>query len=157
MAASPKKKRRRLVTIGWREWVVFPELWDGAIKAKIDTGARTSAIHAFHIRPFTRGGESFVRFDIHPVQHRRNPEISCVAPVLDRRVVTSSNGQRERRYIIASRIRIGEKSWPVEISLTNRDEMGFRVLIGRQALRGRVLVDPGRSYVMPDQNEGKGR
>jgi hypothetical protein len=149
MTASPTPKRKRPVTIGWREWVVFPELWDGPIKAKIDTGARTSAIHAYHIRPVLRGGERFVRFDIHPVQHHKQPEISCIAPIHDRRVVTSSNGLREKRYIILTRLRIGTKSWPVELSLTNRDELGFRVLIGRQAIRGHAVVDPGRSYIVP--------
>ena len=147
-AAKQKKKKAGPLMIGWRERVTFPDLWDGAIKAKIDTGARTSAIHAFDIRVVVRGGKRFVRFNIHPVQHHKAPEIACIAPIHDRRFVTSSNGIREKRYIVLTKLRIGARCWPIELALTNRDEMGFRVLVGRQALRGHAVVDPGKSYLI---------
>ena len=136
----------RKFTIGWREWVALPELGIERIKVKVDTGARTSALHAFDVRPFTRKGERYVCFYVHPVQRRRHPELLCEALVKDERLVTSSNGERERRYVIETPLRIGDIMWPIEVTLTNRDEMGFRMLLGRQALRRRVLVDSGSSF-----------
>lgn len=132
--------------MGWREWVSLPELGIDGIKAKIDTGARTSALHAFRIRRFTRDGRSFVRFYVHPLQRHRHPEIFCEAPLIDERIITSSSGQSGNRYVIETHLHMGQSGWPIEITLTNRDEMGFRMLLGRQALRHRLLVDPGSSY-----------
>lgn len=132
--------------MGWREWVGLPELGVERIKAKIDTGARTSAIHAFEIRPFERDGQRFVGFVLHPVQHRRQPAVVCEAPLVDKRVVISSNGEREHRFVIETRVTLGSESWPIEMTLTNRDEMGFRMLLGRRALRRRFVVDPGGSF-----------
>ena len=136
----------KLRTTGWREWSSLPDLGIDKVKAKIDTGARTSALHAFRIKPFRRNGERFVRFYVHPVQRHRHPEILCEAPIIDERVITSSSGQSDNRYVIETRLQFGESIWPIEVTLTNRDEMGFRLLLGRQALRNRFLVDPASSY-----------
>ncbi len=135
-----------LTVAGWREWVSLPELGVDMIKAKIDTGARTSALHAFRVEPFSRDGRPMVRFRVHPVQRHRHPDLLCEAPLLGERKVVSSNGQHEMRFVITTRLRIGVRSWPIEITLTDRDEMGFRMLLGRQAVTGHFLVDPGSSF-----------
>lgn len=135
--------------VGWREWLLLPELLPDPVKVKIDTGARTSALHAFHIREFTERGSRHVCFGVHPVQHRRLPERECTAEVIDVRRITSSNGERQRRYVIATPIQLGPYRWTIEITLANRDLMSFRMLLGREALRRRFLVDPGRSMLQP--------
>ncbi|NQV99997.1 MAG: ATP-dependent zinc protease [Rhodospirillales bacterium] len=134
--------------IGWREWVSFPELSIERIKAKIDTGARTSAIHAFRVRKIENDDGSWVEFYLHPVQGKRNPEIHCLARVVDERIIKSSNGETETRYVILTPMRLGNETWPVELTLSNRDQMGFRVLAGRAAIRGRCIVDPGKSFML---------
>ncbi len=133
--------------IGWREWLALPELGLPAIKAKIDTGARTSALHAFFVEPFDKGGLDHVRFGIHPLQKRTDIEVVCEAPVTDRRWVSDSGGHRERRYVIEAPVHMGGRVWPVEITLTSRDSMMFRMLLGRTAIKGRMTVDTARSYV----------
>lgn len=134
---------------GWEEWVALPELGLPAIKAKVDTGARTSALHAVFVEPFGTAKAPKVRFGVHPVPSRADLEITCIAPLVDRREVRSSNGEREERYVIETPLRIGEHSWPIEITLTNRHMMTYRMLIGRQALGSKVLVDPGASFRQP--------
>ena len=141
------KRKRKKKRIGWREWVRLPDLHAGRIKAKIDTGARTSALHAFKVTPFTRGSARYVRFVIHPIQRRRKPEVECVAAVIDQRKITDSGGNCQERYVVRTRLKLGKTSWPIELTLSNRDSMGFRLLIGREAIRRRYVVDPARSFV----------
>jgi hypothetical protein len=142
------------VTIGWREWVALDTLRLPAIKAKIDTGARTSALHAFYVEPIEVGGRQRVRFGIHPLQGRTDIEVHCVADAVDYRQVTDSGGHREQRWVIAAPIRLGDRVWPIEITLTNRDDMMFRMLVGRTAMGRRLVVDPGRSYVLGQADAG---
>jgi hypothetical protein len=133
--------------IGWREWVGLPDLRVDAIKAKIDTGARTSALHAYSIEPFRRGGALWVRFELHPMQRSERMKVTCEARAIDERTVRNSGGGVERRYIIVTLLKLGDQSWPIELALANRDQMGFRMLLGRTALQGRALIEPGRSYL----------
>jgi hypothetical protein len=132
--------------IGWREWVALPELGIGRIKAKIDTGARSSSLHAFDVDEFTRRGKNYVRFKIHPIQRSNAGIVEVEAPILEFRNVRSSSGKTTYRPVIITTLVALGMSWPIELTLANRDEMGFRMLLGREAIRGRMLVDPGRSY-----------
>ncbi len=132
--------------IGWREWLELPELQVPAIKAKIDTGARTSALHAFFVEPFTEEGRQMVRFGVHPLQRRLDVEIICEAPVTDFRAVSDSGGHREMRYVIETVVLIGDLPRHIEMTLTNRDNMKFRMLLGRTAMAG-LQVIPDKSYL----------
>lgn len=134
---------------GWREWVALPDLGVPWIKAKLDTGARSSAVHAYDTVEFTRDGDAWIGFQIHPWQRSDLDAIYVELPVLDRRVVRSSTGHEHERWVVETTIRVVGLDLPAEVTLTNRDEMGFRMLVGREALRGAVVVDPGRSYVGP--------
>lgn len=139
------------VIIGSEEWFSFPDLGIPAIKARIDSGAKTSALHAINIAPFQKEGENWVKFDINPIQNNLKTVIHCEAPLVDKRIVKSSSGFREQRYVIQSNVAIGEANWPIELTLTNRDSMGFRMLLGREAMSGRLLVDPEKKYLLGDQ------
>ena len=141
--------------IGWREWVALPQLGLHHIKAKADTGARTSALHAFSLRPFREGDRDRISFDIHPLQHNTDVVITCIADIIDQRLVMDSGGHREMRYVIRTPITLGTRTWPIEITLTERDSMQFRMLLGRRALRKRFTIDPGKSFIIskePDKN-----
>lgn len=128
--------------IGWREWLALPDLDVPAIKAKVDTGAKTSALHAFDVVPFEQDGVRFVSFSVHPLQGNDDFSIPCTAPLVDRRRVTNSGGQTQKRYVIGTTLQMAGRSWPIELTLTNRDEMKFRMLLGRNAMSGRLIVDP---------------
>lgn len=140
--------RKEGFLLGWREWVALPKLGIPAIKAKIDTGARTSALHTFWLETFHENSQHKVRFSIHPVQKRADIEIICTAEIIDERIIADSGGHREKRYVILTPIQIGDQHWPIEITLTNRDTMQFRMLLGRTALvAGGVKVAPDASYL----------
>ena len=138
---------KTLTTIGWREWVRLDALGLKRIKAKIDTGARTSALHAFEINAFEVSGKTRVEFKIHPNQRDNNQVVVCTADVRDQRDVTDSGGHTERRWVIESIASLGKHSWPIELTLTARDNMRFRMLLGRTAIEGRYLVEPSQSYL----------
>jgi hypothetical protein len=145
------------IRIGWREWVGLPELGVDAVKAKIDTGARTSALHAWNIEPFRRSGSLWVRFEIHPIQRSESRKVLCEARAIDERMVRNSGGGVERRYIIKTEIKLGASTWPIELALTNRDQMGFRMLLGRTALGRRTLIVPSRSFLASPRSPLKPR
>lgn len=134
--------------IGWREWVHLPELGGARVKAKVDTGARTSAIHAWNIAIAKSRGSVVVTFELHPRQRNDETIVPCRVPLIGMRAIRNSGGQIENRYIIETVAELGDHAWRIQLSLTQRDEMGFRMLLGRSALKGRFLVDPGRSFVL---------
>ncbi len=134
-----------ITKLGWREWLALPKLQIPAIKAKVDTGARTSALHAFFVEPFEKDGLSMVRFGVHPLQKRQDLEIICEAPVKDYRSVSDSGGHREMRYVIETEVVLGSLTRMIEVTLTNRDNMKFRMLLGRTAMGGLTVV-PDKSY-----------
>ncbi|WP_348811852.1 30S ribosomal protein S6--L-glutamate ligase [Flavobacterium maritimum] len=136
------------VILGSEEWCSFPELDIPTIKARVDSGAKTSALHAINIAPFIKNDANWVKFDINPIQNNLKTVIHCEAPLVDKRIVKSSSGFREQRYVIQTHLKMGESRWPIEMTLTNRDSMGFRMLLGREAMSGRVLVDPEQKYLL---------
>jgi len=136
-----------LPILGWREWAALPELGIDQIKAKIDTGARSSAIHAFTIEPYSKGGAPWVMFAVHPVQHDSLTVVECHAPVLDQRVVSDSGGHKQNRYVIESQLVLGANRVTAEMTLTNRDSMLFRLLVGRTAMNSRFIIDPAASFL----------
>lgn len=133
--------------VGWREWVTLPELGISGIKAKIDTGARSSSLHAYDMKRFRRRGVSMIRFKVHPIQRETRTVVEAEAVLVDHRKVRSSSGVQTLRPVIVTSLELGDQDWDIEITLVRRDAMGFRMLLGRQALRGHLVVDPGRSFV----------
>lgn len=146
-APEEVEQRAGMPILGWREWVGLPALRLPLIKAKVDTGARTSTLHAFYVEAFPSSGGDFVRFGVHPLRGRSDVEVHCKAQILDRRVVCDSGGHREQRYVILTSLAIGGCIWPIEVTLTNRENMLFRMLLGRTAIAGNGVVDPRRSFV----------
>jgi hypothetical protein len=135
------------VVAGWREWVRLPALGVGPVKAKLDTGARTSALHAFDLHEFERDGVAWVRFSIHPWQRSAEDAVYVECPVHDRRTIRSSTGHTQQRFVVLTELELLGRTITTEVTLTRRDEMGFRMLVGREALRQGFLVDSGRSYL----------
>ena len=150
MPRSPK------MIIGWEEWCALPDLGLPAIKAKVDTGAKTSALHAYDIELFTKDKNDFVRFKIHPLQKNQTIERCCVAPLVDYRTVMSSNGEREKRYVIQTQIEFQSRCIMAELTLTSRHNMTFRMLLGRGALRkAKFTVDPAKSFVLGKKKDAE--
>lgn len=134
--------------LGWREWGALPELGIDKIKMKIDTGAKTSCLHAFALHPFMRDGQSWVRIHMHPIQDNDSHIHVCEARIVDRRTVRDSGGHEELRYVVETQLQLAGERFPIELTLTNRDSMRFRMLLGRQAMGGRFVVDPQKSYCL---------
>lgn len=151
------KKSPPTLMLGWREWLALPALNVELIKAKIDTGARSSALHAFIIDPYRRGGENWVMFAIHPLQKNLDVIVECHAQVKDRRLVSDSGGHKQRRYVIETELILGRSIISAEMTLTNRDSMRFRMLLGRTAMDSQFIIDPSVSYFQgkPDSCEYK--
>jgi len=141
-----KRQKPKLPVIGWREWVGLPGLGIKAIKAKVDTGARSSSLHAFDLEGFERDNEQWVRFKVHPVQRKNDKLVQTEARVLEYRSVRSSSGEAAMRPVIIATVELLGESFPVELTLANRNEMSFRMLLGREAFRRRFVVDAARSY-----------
>ncbi|MGB3671362.1 MAG: RimK/LysX family protein [Phormidesmis sp.] len=149
------ENRTNLPTIGWRERLALPELAVISVKAKIDTGARSSALHAFDIELFKRDDVDFVRFKVHPSQRNKKKVITAEAKLLEMRTVKNSGGQAETRPVIRTIVSTNDQQWPIDLTLTNRDMMGFRMLLGREAVRRRFLVDSGQSYLQSSSPKHK--
>ncbi len=139
-------KAKKDKIIGWREWAHLPELRIRRVKMKIDTGARTSSLHAFDIKISKVGRKEYASFKVHPEQRNSTKTSHCKALIVDYRKIRSSNGMTERRPVIETTIELLGERWPIEVTLTNRDEMGFRMLLGRASFKDKFLVDAGKSY-----------
>ncbi len=139
--------------IGCDEWCAFPSLNIPAIKARVDSGAKTSSMHAINIERFSRNDEKWVRFEVHPLQKNRKVTVHCEAPLIDQRVIKSSSGDKEKRPVICVPLSLGGTVWEVEVTLTNRDSMGYRMLLGREAMNGRILIDPESMCLLGEQDK----
>ncbi|MDH5327957.1 MAG: ATP-dependent zinc protease [Gammaproteobacteria bacterium] len=144
-------KKNSMITIGWREWVSLPELGLSHIKAKVDTGAKTSCLHAFSLETFEKAGQLWVRFGMHPLQKNTETEVFCESRVIDQREVTDSGGHKETRLVIQTTLQLADDHWPIEITLTNRDTMRFRMLLGRSAMLGKIIVNPKESFLLKNK------
>ncbi len=140
-----QRQQRNKLMIGWEEWCSLPDLGLPAIKAKIDTGAKTSALHAFNIQPFQQDGIALVSFSVYPLQRNKDVYKTCVAEIIDERIVMNSGGHKELRYVIKTPLILGDQRWDIEITLSNREPLTFRMLLGREALNGHVIIDPMKS------------
>lgn len=143
---AKRKRREPLPTIGWREWTALPLLGIDAVKVKVDTGARSSSLHAFDLHEFKRDSRTFVRFKVHPWQRSSKETVEAEAELLEYRSIKSSTGHASQRPVVVTEVELLGNRWPIELTLAARDEMGFRMLLGREAVRGRFVVDPGLSY-----------
>lgn len=148
MQSEIETEENKLRMLGWREWVQLPDLVNVPVKAKVDTGAKTSSLHAFFIEPYSKQGAPWVKFLLHPNQKDYDIEAECHAAVTDKREVTDSGGHKEERYVIESTIVLGKEVLIAELTLTDRDSMSFRMLLGRNLLRGTFSVDSGASFLM---------
>lgn len=140
-------RRKKKIKIGWQECCALPSLGIAKIHAKVDTGAKTSALHAVNIEPFTKNAKPYLRFSVYPHQYDQEALTLCEAEVIDQRYIMNSGGQKELRYVIKTELKIGKKSWEIELTLTDRTPMNFRMLLGREALKRRVLINTGRRYL----------
>lgn len=147
MSKRIRQPKPAKLQVGWREWLALPDLGIDLIKCKVDSGARSSALDATFVEPFRRGTESYVRFGVCPVQFQDEPRLICEAPTLGQRQVTDSGGRRDLRYVIRTHIVLGTARFPIELTLAARKTMRFRMLLGRSAIRGSYLLDPGRSFL----------
>ena len=156
MPAKEEVEASEMKAVGWREWVQLPDLVGAPIKAKVDTGAKTSSLHAFFIEPYTKDGKPWVKFLLHPNQNDNDIEVECHSAVSDRRAVSDSGGHKEERYVIESTIVLGKEALVAELTLTDRDSMSFRMLLGRNLLRGAYVVDSGASFLMGGNSKHAG-
>lgn len=145
---SEQQLERKKDVLGWREWVSLPGLDIAHIKAKVDTGAKTSALHAFYVEQFERDGMPWVRFGVHPLQRATHQAVDCEAPIKEVRRVTDSGGHAEMRPVIETTLIVNGEAVVIELTLTDRETMLFRMLLGRSALKGRFVVDSGKSFVL---------
>lgn len=136
------------ITVGCEEWCALPSLKIPAVKVRVDSGAKTSSLHAFDVHAFKRGDELWVKFDVHPLQKNRKTTVRCEAQVVDRRMVKNSGGGSEKRYVIKVPIAVRNRTWNIELTLANRDSMGYRMLLGREAMAGRMVIDPEESFCL---------
>lgn len=142
------KVSRQKLLVGWNEWCNLSKLGLPAIKAKIDTGAKTSSLHAFNIHAAIKNKKKYVYFQIHPLQNSRSFTKDCKALVIDERYITSSNGHKEFRYVISTPLTLADQTWDIELTLSNRDPLTFRMLLGREALNSRVIIDPAHTLLL---------
>lgn len=156
-AADPDSAVPAPTVVGWREWVSLPTLGIARIKAKLDTGARTSALHAHKSERYTERGAPFVRLHVQPRQREGGPLVVIETAIIDERTVSDSSGHRERRIVVASEVLLGAARWPIELTVTNRDSLRFRMLLGRSAMHGHLIIDPDRSYVLGKPDKAKSR
>ncbi len=145
---SDSGENENKMIIGWREWISLPDLGIKSIKAKMDTGARTSALHTYFIKPMGDSKKPMVQFGVHPMQKNDKDSIICTADIIDQRRIVDSGGHPELRYIIQTSVLAGNKQWPIELSLTNREQMRFRLLIGRSAISEKLIIDPELSFTL---------
>jgi hypothetical protein len=154
MVKKKKKLLKKKTIVGWREWFALPELGLPAVRAKIDTGAKTSSLHAFNIRIIRKGEDRFAQFDIHPMPKHKSITVTCRAPLVDRRFVTDSGGHREKRFVIKTPMVINDKIYNIEITLADRETMVFRMLLGRQAMQmANIAVIPYKSHLLGKMSE----
>jgi hypothetical protein len=134
--------------VGWREWINLPDLGVDRIKVKVDSGARTSALHAFNLQAFRENDQEWVTFSLHPLQQNTQLEVPCRALVKEHRIVRDSGGHEETRVVIETNVTLGDERWPIELTLTDRENMGFRMLLGRNAVKGLFYIDPTQSFLL---------